>query len=84
MNNMALVHNATGKPAEALALYEQALPISRAVGDRVNEARVLLNMSFLVDDVRALKLVRQARDILREIQSPNEERAEKRLAALGG
>ncbi|MBN1287262.1 MAG: tetratricopeptide repeat protein, partial [Anaerolineae bacterium] len=41
MNNMALVYYATGKPAEALALYEQALPIRREVGDRAGEATTL-------------------------------------------
>ena len=44
-NNMATVYYATGRPQEALTLYEQVLPIMRAVGDRAGEATTLNNMA---------------------------------------
>ncbi len=48
LNNMALVYHATGQPARALELYEQALPLRREVGDRAGEATTLANMAALL------------------------------------
>jgi tetratricopeptide (TPR) repeat protein len=45
---MAVVYDATGQPQRALALYEEALPIRRAVGDRAGEADTLVNLAVLL------------------------------------
>ncbi|MDX1416460.1 MAG: tetratricopeptide repeat protein, partial [Candidatus Promineifilaceae bacterium] len=39
---------ATGRPAQALQLYEEALPIMREVGDRAGEAATLSNLATLM------------------------------------
>ncbi|MEM7125641.1 MAG: tetratricopeptide repeat protein, partial [Chloroflexota bacterium] len=71
LNNMALVYDATGKPKEALALYEQALPIMREVGDRAGEATTLNNMAGVYRSTgkpkEALALYEQALPIRREV-----------------
>ncbi|MEM7134244.1 MAG: tetratricopeptide repeat protein [Chloroflexota bacterium] len=65
------MYDATGKPKEALALYEQALPIMREVGDRAGEATTLNNMALVYDATskpkEALALYEQALPIMREV-----------------
>ncbi|MBZ0281447.1 MAG: CHAT domain-containing protein [Anaerolineae bacterium] len=48
LNNMAMVYSATGQPGKALELYEMALPIRRAVGDRAGEATTLNGLASLL------------------------------------
>jgi tetratricopeptide (TPR) repeat protein len=45
---IALVYQATGKPQEALTLYEQALPISQVVDGPALEASILTNIAWLL------------------------------------
>ena len=60
-----------GKNKEALALYEQALPIMREVGDRAGEAATLNNMARVYYATgrpgKALELYEQALPIRREV-----------------
>ncbi|MBI3159877.1 MAG: tetratricopeptide repeat protein [Chloroflexi bacterium] len=71
LNNLALVYQATGQMAKALALYEQALPIRREVGDRAGEAVTLNNLAGVYDATgqmaKALALYEQALPIQREV-----------------
>jgi tetratricopeptide (TPR) repeat protein len=64
LNNMALVHNAIGNPGKALELYEQMLPIVRAMGDRASEIANLSNMALVYhatgEPDKALELFEQA------------------------
>jgi tetratricopeptide (TPR) repeat protein len=70
-NNMALVYSATGHPDQALALYQQALPMLREVGDRAGEATTLNNMAEVYRATghpdQALALYQQALPIRREV-----------------
>ncbi len=71
LNNMASVYHATGQPQRALALYEQALPILRAVGDRAGEAATLTNMASVYaatgQPQQALALYEQALPLRRAV-----------------
>ena len=71
LNNLALVYRAIGQPTRALELYEQALPIRRAVGDRAGEATTLNNLagvySAIGQPTRALELYEQALPIMRAV-----------------
>jgi tetratricopeptide (TPR) repeat protein len=70
-NKIALVYSDTGRPQEALQLYEEALPIMREVGDRTGEATTLNNMASVYSDIgqrpKALQLYEEALPISREI-----------------
>jgi tetratricopeptide (TPR) repeat protein len=52
LNNMAEVYDAIGQPQRALELYEQALPLTREVGDRAGEAATLNGLAYLLMDMR--------------------------------
>jgi hypothetical protein len=68
------VYQAIGQPERALALYEQALPITREVRDRAGEAATLNGLAYLLWDmqqyVAALEAFEQSITIAREILSP--------------
>ena len=68
---MASVYGRIGQPTQALALYEQALPIMREVGNRAGEAITLNNMALVYGDIgqptQALALYEQALPIRREV-----------------
>jgi tetratricopeptide (TPR) repeat protein len=68
---MAIVYGTTGQPGRALELYEQALPLMRAVGDQVSEAYTLNNMGEVYRITgkagKALEMYQQALLILREL-----------------
>jgi hypothetical protein len=68
---MALVYRTTGQPKRALELYEQALPLTREVGDRAGEAATLNNIAGVYDATgqpkRALELYEQALPLTREV-----------------
>ncbi|MBP1468991.1 tetratricopeptide repeat protein, partial [Candidatus Chloroploca sp. M-50] len=71
LNGMAMVYQQTGHPQRALALLEQALPLTREVGDRAGEAATLHNMAGVYGATgqpqRALALYEQALSLLREV-----------------
>lgn len=52
---MAGVYYATGQPSKALALYEEALPIRREVGDRAGEATTLNGLAYLLMNMENLE-----------------------------
>jgi tetratricopeptide (TPR) repeat protein len=67
-NSMALVYSDTGQPQKALQLYEEALPISREVGNRAGEITNLVNLAGLLyshfdQSANALLLLEQALQI---------------------
>jgi tetratricopeptide (TPR) repeat protein len=68
---IAAVYHATGQPQRALELYEQALPITREVGDRVGEATTLNNMAGVYQATgqpkQALELYEQTLPLMREV-----------------
>jgi tetratricopeptide (TPR) repeat protein len=65
------VYRATGNPQRALALYEQALPIRKEVGDRAGEAATLNNMAGVYratgNPQRAFELYEEALPIMKEV-----------------
>ncbi|MBX0330682.1 tetratricopeptide repeat protein [Oscillochloris sp. ZM17-4] len=71
LNNMAGVYQDLGRPQRALQLYDEALPIRRAVGDRAGEATTLNNMAGVYQDLgqpqRALQLYDEALPIRRAV-----------------
>ncbi len=71
LHTLALVYRAIGQPKEALRLYEQALPISREVGDRAGEGAILNNLAGVYRAIgqpkEALHLYEQALPISREV-----------------
>ncbi|MGB8343707.1 MAG: CHAT domain-containing protein [Ktedonobacteraceae bacterium] len=71
MNNTAGIYGATGRLPEALRLYEQALVLSREVGDRAGEGTTLNNLGRVYDDIgqkaKALDYYEQALVLLREV-----------------
>jgi tetratricopeptide (TPR) repeat protein len=71
LTNMAGVYRSTGQPQRALALYEEALPIRRAVGDRAGEAATLHNMAGVYRSTgqpqRALALYDEALPLMRAV-----------------
>jgi tetratricopeptide (TPR) repeat protein len=71
LNNMALVYLAIGQPKRALELYEQALPLTREVGDRAEEEVTLNSMAeayrMTGQPKRALELYEQALPLRREV-----------------
>jgi len=71
LNNMALVYQAMGQPARAMALYEEALPIRRGMDDRAGVAATLNNMATVYDATgqpeRAMELYQQALSIRRAV-----------------
>ena len=71
INNIALVYQQIGKPMEAMRLYEVALFLIRAAGDRVHEAAVLGNKAVIYQRIgkpyEALHLYEQALSIEEEV-----------------
>ena len=71
MNNMALVHSATGQPGRALELFQDALPIRREMEDRAWEAVTLNNLGEVYyatgQPGRALELFQEALPIMRDV-----------------
>jgi tetratricopeptide (TPR) repeat protein len=70
-NSLAMMSHATGHPHEALRLYEQALLISREVGNRAGEGATLTNLGLvyvtLGQKQKALDYYEQALLISREV-----------------
>ena len=64
ISSMGLVYHSIGQPSKALELFEQALPLGRAVGEPENEANTLINMAAVYHSIgqpeKALELLEQA------------------------
>jgi len=71
MNNIAGIYSATGRLQDALRLYEQALTLTREVGDRATEGTTLNNLGrvygTLGQKAKALDYYEQALALLREV-----------------
>jgi tetratricopeptide (TPR) repeat protein len=72
LNNLANVHQRMGQAQQALAYYEQALPILRELKDRAGEAATLNNLALVYQGIgqpqRALALYAQVLLIRRELK----------------
>jgi tetratricopeptide (TPR) repeat protein len=86
LHNLGLMFHATGQPHRALRFYEQALVITREVGDRPLEGTALNNLARvyheLGDKRQALKYYQQALTIRQEVDDRPGEGAT--LHNLGG
>ena len=71
MSNIGLVYDSISQPQEALKYYNQALPITRSVGDRDGEAATLNNIGLVYNNIsqpqEALKYFNQALPIRRAV-----------------
>jgi tetratricopeptide (TPR) repeat protein len=71
LNNIGLVYDALGDKQKALACYEEALPIRRAVGDKSGEAAALTNIGMVYyatgEMQKALAYLQEALPIYRAV-----------------
>jgi tetratricopeptide (TPR) repeat protein len=85
---MGNAYSYLGDPRKAIDFYEQALAISREIGDLRGEGTDLFNMSHslhaLGQNEKAVSLAKSALAIFEEIESPHAETVRKTLAEWGG
>ncbi len=71
LGNLGYIANAQGDKAQALAFFEQALPLRRQVGDKAGEATTLNNIgavyAALGDKPKALDYYNQALPLMRQV-----------------
>ena len=83
LNNIGLACDMLGDLDQALAYYEQALPLRRTVGERAGESVTLYNMAKVYeargDYAKAAQLLKQVVEIDQAIEHPD---LEKDRAAL--
>jgi tetratricopeptide (TPR) repeat protein len=88
LGNLGNAYSDLGDPRKAIDFYDQALQISREIGDRRGEGNRLFNMSLslhaLGQNEKAVSLARSALAIFEEIESPSAETVRKTLAEWGG
>jgi tetratricopeptide (TPR) repeat protein len=79
MVNIGFVHDALGEKTQALAYYEQALPLRRQAGDKAGEATTLNNLGGVYDDLgekaQALAYYEQALPLWRQVEDKKGEAA---------
>ncbi len=84
----ALAYFDLGEPRKAIEYYEQALKITREIGDRRGEGNALFNTSLALDGLdkreEAVKLAKEALAIYEQIESPYAERVRRQLAKWQG
>ena len=87
LGNLGNAYRNLGEVHKALEFYEQDLAIAREIGDRSGEGNVLFNMGLalrkLEEKERAIQLVSQALEVYKAIESPNTEKARKKLKEWG-
>ena len=75
--NRALLLELSGRPADALTYYNQALAIFEEVGDRRSVAQIFIRMASLAQHrgktIEALKYLRDALEIAREVRDRRSE-----------
>ncbi|MEC4985734.1 MAG: CHAT domain-containing tetratricopeptide repeat protein, partial [Oscillatoria sp. PMC 1076.18] len=73
LNNLGLVYDSIGEKQQALNYYNQALPLTRAVGDKGGEAATLSNLASLERDRgnlnTALTQIEAAINIIEDLRS---------------
>jgi tetratricopeptide (TPR) repeat protein len=88
LGNLGNAYSDLGDPRKAIDFYEQALEISREIGDRQGEGRHLFNKSLslhaLGQNEKAVSHARSALAIFEEIESPTAETVRKTLAEWSG
>ncbi|MEQ8871308.1 MAG: tetratricopeptide repeat protein, partial [Roseovarius sp.] len=71
LNNIGSVYDDLGEKQQALEYYQQALPLSQAVGDRAREATTLNNIGLVYSDLgekqQALEYFQQALPLRRAV-----------------
>jgi CHAT domain-containing protein/tetratricopeptide (TPR) repeat protein len=74
LNNIGFLYSALGQKPKALAYYEKALPIRKAVGDRAGEATTLNNIGGVYDDLgqnqKALNYLEEVLPIIQAVGDP--------------
>jgi tetratricopeptide (TPR) repeat protein len=70
LNNIGLVYDRLGQPEQALAYYQQALPIREEVGDRAGESVTRYNMAMMY---RAQGQLAEAVEALRQVVALDEQ-----------
>jgi tetratricopeptide (TPR) repeat protein len=87
LSNLGVAYADLGEVHKAIGYYEQALAITREIGDRRGEGNHLANMGLaykrLSNLAQAQALWQQALAIYRQIQDPNAKRVQGWLDELG-
>ena len=85
--NLGSAYYSLGKTRKAIKFHERHLTIAREIGDRYGEGNALYNIGVALYDLeekaRAIHLVRQALETYETMESPNAERARKKLKEWG-
>ena len=72
-----------GETRKAIEYYEQALKISREIGDRMGEGNALWNMSLALNEIgnrtQAIERAKSALTILESIESPHAQNVKRKL-----
>jgi tetratricopeptide (TPR) repeat protein len=84
LGNLGLAYSDLGEPRKAIEFYDQALQISREIGDRRGEGNHLGNLGLayykLGQRDKAIGYTKSALEIFEQIESPYAEQARKTLA----
>jgi tetratricopeptide (TPR) repeat protein len=87
LGNLGLAYASLDEQSKAIEYYEEALKISREIGDRRGEGNHLFNMSLSLQVLgrqeKAISLARSALEIFEQIESPNAEAVRQKLAEWG-
>jgi tetratricopeptide (TPR) repeat protein len=87
LGQLGTAYKVLGEPLKALELYEQTLVIAREVGDRLSEGQAFFNLGLVWYDLgkkdRAIHLMKDALEIYQAVESPEAERARKKLKEWG-
>jgi tetratricopeptide (TPR) repeat protein len=86
LGNLGLAYYQLGETRKAIEYGEQALAISREIGDRCGEGNRLNNLGLALDKLghreEAIRCTEEALKIFEQIESPSAENARRQLAEL--
>ena len=84
LGNLGIAYKNLGETCKAVEIYDQRLRIAREIGDRRGEGTALWNMGLALDKLgernKAIEYAEVALKIWTAIETPNAERARKKLA----
>ena len=87
LGNLGLAYSDLGQVEKAIDHYQQALAISREIGDRRGEGNHLGNLGVAYSDLgqveKARAMLAQSLAIFEEIQSPSAERVQEIAGRAG-